>query len=425
LYEGAETAGVRVCLAALNFHPVYAGPAVRFTRYLPGLTARGLDLQVFTGTPETVKATASNVENSWRALRIGRRLALERVNGVSLQRVRLPDARGMRRTRAFARELARFCAGADDRPEVVQLLTADPVLVPTLLSMRRQGIATVYTDTMVPAGPSNRLKRELWRTYVTLPHRLLSCVVVSSEVMRNRLYALGSSARIEVIPNGVDTSRFRPARDEAERAQVRQRIGIHPDDFVLLFVGPINRRKGADRLLEAWGKLASRHGRARLIIVGPRFDVANPRLRPFNECLNRLLASSGAEERVRFTGLVDKVEEYMRAADLLLFTSRWEGMPNVIPEAMASGLPVISTPFDGFPAEFGVPDKHFVLAEGEPRRFAAAVEALMASDERRRALADAGRRWVEDRLDVEISLDSYAALYRELARDMSSNGAET
>lgn len=422
-YQVAEADAVRVCLAAVNFYPVYAGPAVRFTRYLPGLTARGIDVQVFTGTPDSVKASVSNMENSWGSVRTGQRLALERVNGVPVQRVRLPETRGMRRTRAFGQSLARFCAEADRRPRVVQLLSADPILLPSLLRMRRQGIATIYTDTMAPVGPASWLKRGLWRAYVMLPYRFLSCVVVSSDVMRDRLHNLGSRARIEVIPNGVDTKRFRPPRDRAEVDEIRQRLEIPLGDFVLLFVGPINQRKGADLLLETWAKLAPRHERVRLIIVGPRFDVANPRLRPFNERLNRLLASSGAEDRVQFTGLVDNVEEYMQAADLLLFPSRREGMPNVIPEAMASGLPVVTTPFDGLPTEFGVPGKHFVLAEGEAECFAGAVEELMMSHDRRRALDGAGRKWAKDRLDVEISLDRYAALYRELAGDMSSNGS--
>lgn len=421
--RGAKDDTVQVCLASLNFHPVYAGPAVRFTRYLPGLTARGVDVQVFTGTPDFVKASVSHVEKSWRPLRMGELLPLEWVNGVPVQRVRLPDTPGMRRTRRFGRELARFCGDAVQRPKVVQLLTAAPVLVPALVRMRRLGIVTVHTGTMIPAGPSGSIRRRLWRAYVMLPHRLLSCVVVSSAVMRERLRDLGSRARIEVIPNGVDISRFRPPQGAAECAEIRRRLGIELDDFVLLFVGPVSQRKGADLLLEAWGRIAPRNKQARLIIVGPRFDIANPRLRTFNERLSRLLALSRAQDRVQFTGLVDNVEEYMRAADLLLFPSRWEGMPNVIPEAMASGLPVVSTPFDGFPAEFGAPGRDFVLAEDEPERFAGAVEGLLASPERRRAMAATARRWVEERLDVESSLDRYAALYRELASDMRPNGS--
>ncbi|NJL45279.1 MAG: glycosyltransferase family 4 protein, partial [Leptolyngbyaceae cyanobacterium SM2_3_12] len=72
--------------------------------------------------------------------------------------------------------------------------------------------------------------------------------------------------------------------------------------------------------------------------VGPRLDQSDPALAPFGQRLEALLEASGTRERVHFVGRVDNVEAYLQAATLFVFPSRREGLPNVVMEAMASGL---------------------------------------------------------------------------------------
>jgi glycosyltransferase involved in cell wall biosynthesis len=120
---------------------------------------------------------------------------------------------------------------------------------------------------------------------------------------------------------------------------------------------------------------------------------------------------------VTFTGAVDNVEAYLQTADVFVFPSRKEGMPNVVPEAFACGLASILTPFKGLPDEFGRPGEQYVLVERNAEALATAINAILDDPERRRQLGRRGRKWVEEHLDVEISLDRYADLYYELAND--------
>ena len=414
---------IRVCLASPLFYPVYSGPAVRFGRYLPGFLARGVEARVFTGTPNAVKAAMSGVQVDWQARRTGELLPVETTNGVPVHRVRLPDGHPQRRSLAFGLSLVEFCRRPEYRPAVVQFVNLPYTLTPALLRLRRLGIGTVFTSTMLPELPPNPLKRWVLRRAVVFPTGLVSRVVVSSGAMRDMLRGLGVRDPIEVIPNGVDTARFRPPASLAERIAIRRQLGIGAHDPVLLFVGPITARKGVDLLLEAWSRIALDWPRAHLLLVGPRQAENNPQEAAFHRKLNELVEASRAPERIHFLGLVPNVEDYMRAADIFVFTSRREGMPNVVPEAMASGLPVISTPFLGLPAEFGHAGRHYLLAGFDPELLATRITELLADRGARAAIGAAARRWTEDHLAIDRSLDRYVELYREVAASHQRKGA--
>lgn len=375
---------------------------MRFRRYAPGLRARGVDLRVFSGV--------------WNAdgppdHPPGTLLPVGRVDEIPVQRVQL-RLEGRRRTNvAFDRALARYVTRAGRRPDVVQLLNLEARATLRLRRIRRAGIPLVYTHTMVSAGSQGWLRDRFWR----LPFRMLDCVVVSTGVMRDELRGHGIDGRIEIIPNGLDLDRFRPL-DEAARVELRARLGYAVSDELVVFIGGfLSHRKGIDSLAKAWKEIARRRPLAKLVLVGPHINelASEGAQRDFLAGVEASLAASGAADRVAFTGRVDQVEHYLQIADVFVFPSRREGMPNVVPEAFGCGVASVLTPFQGLPAEFGRPGDTYVLAERDA--LAAPVVELLADPERRQPLAERARRWVVEELDVERSLDRYAALYHELA----------
>jgi glycosyltransferase involved in cell wall biosynthesis len=405
-----------VCLASYRFHPVYAGPAIRFKRYAPDLRKRGVDLRVFSGDFETVPVAGE------RPLEHGELLAPDAVDGIPVQRVHLSKGGSKRRLFTFYRELARHCAEGPGRPDVVQLLTVSTWASLWFRRLRRMGIPLVYTATMMPTSELPWYKRRFDR----ISTRWLDCIVVSTGVMRDAMGGDRSRVRLEVIPNGLDLERFRLLCDEEERCGVRRRLELDADAELVVFVGGfLNRRKGIDVLAEAWGHIASARPRARLVLVGMHVNELRPAgpQNAFLEGVRRSLAeAAGGLDRVTFTGPVDNVEEYLQVADVFVFPSRREGMPNVVPEAFGCGAASVLTPFEGLPEEFGRPGEHYVLSPRTPTDLAGAVTVLLASPDRRAALSRSARRWVEDNLDVARSLDRYADLYRELAERTGTTG---
>ncbi|MBX6362406.1 MAG: glycosyltransferase family 4 protein [Gemmatimonadetes bacterium] len=402
---------MRVCLATEAYYPIYAGGALRFARYAPGLRARGIRLEVLTAAPRLFKAAMSGVPTADGRDGLS---PFEVIDSVPVHRVRLPAKGHLGRQFHLGRQLLRFCRRPDGPPDVVQLLSAPATLLPALAGLRRSRIPVVVNITMFPNPSPSTLERVLRRA-LPAPLNRADHVVVSSTLMGDQLRATGTTAPITVIPNGVDLDRFRPPADALERRRLRNALGLGDDELVLVYAGGVSPRKGMDLLLAAWARLAPSRPELRLVIVGPRKDLSDPGLGPFRDRLASLLAASGAADRVRFAGLVENVEDYLRAADIFVFTSRREGMPNALLEAMASGLPVVTTRFVTVPTELGEPEKHYLLAELDAESLAGQLERLAEAPGLRAGLGRAAHEWVTATMALDRSLDLCAALYQELA----------
>jgi glycosyltransferase involved in cell wall biosynthesis len=207
-----------------------------------------------------------------------------------------------------------------------------------------------------------------------------AAVIVKAEWMRG---ALGVPAH--VIPNGVDLSRFRPAADPAERRALRGELGFPPGARVVLFGADPARPRKRFPLAEA----AAREAEQRLAAT------PGPLARPL-----RLVA---VHDRPH-----DEVARMLRAADLLLFTSDVEGSPNIVKEAMASGLAVVSVDVGDTRARLeGVSGCR--LARDTPEALGAAAAELLAGTEPR-----GGREAVAE-LSMERVAERVRALYASVA----------
>ena len=180
-------------------------------------------------------------------------------------------------------------------------------------------------------------------------------------------------------------------------------------------VGGIMPRKGSHLLLEAWAQLAVEFPHVHLVLVGPRKDLEQPGLKNFRNQLRKSVSTSGAPERVHFTGLCKNVEEYQRASDIFVLPSEREGMPNSVLEAMASRVAVIVTPFKGLSHDLGTPGTHFLLCDRNVTDLASALRLLLKNPAQRSKFAAQGYQWIRENMNIERSLDRYAALYHELA----------
>jgi glycosyltransferase involved in cell wall biosynthesis len=402
-------------IAAVHFHPVFSGAGARFRHYIPGFVQRGIDVQVLAGTPDSTRDAPWQARNDWRQLPHGTFLPPECIDGIQIRRVRLPDQPGLRRDAWFAWRVADICRHRPTRPDVLQLFSIPLTTIPGLWRIQRLGIPTISTQTIMPVVPKNPLKRRLVEGSYDITSRHVTCVVASSEGMSQRLRQIGIRTRIEIIPHGVDLDRYRPVADENQRQEARQRLSIPNDHQVLLFVGSIIPRKGIDLLLEAWLILAERFPRLRLLVVGPRSKV--PACDESISHLETLIGRASASRRVHFVGRVDDITPYLHSADIFVFPSRREGMPNAVLEAMASGVPVVTTPFEGFPSEFGQEGKEFVMTTFDPVQIATDVSDLLNASHRRLELARQARSWVVTHHDVQRSMDRYANLYIDLVKE--------
>jgi UDP-glucose:(heptosyl)LPS alpha-1,3-glucosyltransferase len=207
-------------------------------------------------------------------------------------------------------------------------------------------------------------------------------VIANSRLNRDGILAFYPlpEARIRVVYNGVDSARFTPENVGRFRTGVRQDLNLTAEDVVLLFVGSNFRRKGLALVLE--GLAATWAGRRmRLVVVGGR---ESPRWR-------RRVTDLGLAARVRFVGQVADPERYYAAADAFVLPTHFDPFANATLEAMAAGLPVVTTRSNGV-AEVLTPGMDgFVL---EDSRDAGGLEKALAElmdPDRRRAMGAAAR----------------------------------
>ncbi len=178
-------------------------------------------------------------------------------------------------------------------------------------------------------APYHRAQVAIERRGFTSP-RLRAAIAVSEFVRRDLIQQFSLAPdRVTTIYNGVDLEKFRPAMDDGAKARIRQRFGIPPAAFVVLFVGNGFARKGLGFLIDAFEKL---RGAPYLLVVGSDRASAS-----FARRARRL----GLGERVIFAGSQPAVEEFFNAADALALPSLFEPFGNVAMEAMACGLPAL------------------------------------------------------------------------------------
>ncbi|MFI1762294.1 glycosyltransferase [Streptomyces sp. NPDC020800] len=216
-------------------------------------------------------------------------------------------------------------------------------------------------------------------------------VLCVSEAERRTGEQHGIVAPCHVVPNGVDTCRFRPEGPSA-------RSGPGP---LVVCVGRLCRQKGQDVLLRAWTDVVRQMPAARLVLVGDGPDAG------------RLY--SGAPASVEFAGPAADAAPWYRAADVVVLPSRWEGMALVPLEAMACARPVLVTDVDG--ARESLPPGHLpncLVPPEDPDALARALTALLRRAPLRAALGAQGRAHVLAAHDVRHAADSVIGVYREL-----------
>jgi glycosyltransferase involved in cell wall biosynthesis len=388
-----------VCIVSNWFYPQLIGPGERFRRYAPGLRERGIQLRVIT----TCAKQLPDVET---------------IDGISIRRFWVEKG-GAERSSVLLKKALMFFQEEKHWPDVLQIMNLSHRNIPYVLKARWNSIPTVFIFTMMPGERATR-RNPLHSLVNRLSFNCFDKVVTSSDIMTKELINLHlPGKKIETIFNGVDLGRFRPTASNDERNRIREKLNLDAKQKIILFVGNISYRKGIDVLAQAWHTIAKQDADAHLILVGDyRVSVNDEKQKEVNEfCdkIDRLIDSSPAPERVTFTGKVQNVEDYFRAADVFVFPSRREGMPNVIPEAMACGLPCIVTPFEGLPDIFGIPDRDYRLAERNPEAIADSVIELLKDEEKSRYYRINAYNWVKANLDFNESLDRFAKLYRDLA----------
>jgi glycosyltransferase involved in cell wall biosynthesis len=248
-------------------------------------------------------------------------------------------------------------------------------------------------------------KRLLLRSVESVLDWFTNHYVAVSEDLREQGMCAGiyRADKVTVIPNGLQLDHVPSVFDVSAK---RRDLGIPAGCPVIGTVTRLEPQKANEVFLQAVARVIGRVPNLVTLIAGDG---------PERKKLEELAAQLGLTERVSFLGWRADAVELLGALDVFCMSSRWEGCPMVLLEAMAMRRPVVATDIGGVREIVINEETGLLVALDDPEALANAVLHLLGDDAKRERFGEAGRRRVKERFSAEGMLDAYGRLYRNLA----------
>lgn len=282
-----------------------------------------------------------------------------------------------------------------ERPAVVHTHNRVP-LIYAAAAARLGGARVVHTR----HGPGRGSRGERWLRRAA--GRFLNAYVAVTPELETLARELGdcSPGKLSVIENGIDLQRFAGGGD---RAAARAALGLPPDAWVVGSVGRLAPEKDYPLLVRASAPLLGAD--ARLLIVGGGSEA---------EAIRAQATTSGVEAFVALPGSRDDVPQALATMDAFALSSRLEGLPLSVLEAMAAGVPVVAPAVGGLPSLIRDGETGLLFPAGDEEALGARLAALRADPARARAMGAAGQAYVHAHHSREAMVRRYLDLYTRI-----------
>jgi glycosyltransferase involved in cell wall biosynthesis len=294
------------------------------------------------------------------------------------------------------------------RPDMTEFSTPKAGLLGTVAAWLVGVPARVYMLRGLKVEGSAGFKRRILLAAERVASFCAQVVLCNSHSVRAEAMGLGvaPAAKLDLLgdgsSNGVDVERFSPGQSD-----VRDLLGIPLEARVVGFVGRLTCDKGLPELLEAFDTILEAEPEAYLLLVG-WFDAAEDALCPG---LRKRIEN---HPRIHFTGFVADTAPYYRAMDVMVLATWREGFPNVVLEAAASCVPVVTTSSTGS-RDSVVPEvTGLLIPPGNSEAISEAVLNLLRDPTRRQRMGEAARAWVVEHFANERVLGLITAFYKSL-----------
>ena len=209
-----------------------------------------------------------------------------------------------------------------------------------------------------------------------------------------------SPEKISILPHGIDTKKF-PLSNEKLRRELKISHGLDPNQKVLLFCARVVKDKGVDTLQDVWKILHKKFPAAILFVVGGGLNHLLDELRKL---------SAELDNSIKVVGEVDAPQEFYQMADVYIFPSRHEGLPTSLLEAMASGLPSVTSDIGGCEDVIENDVNGFRVYSEDAAAFAKKIALLFADDERRKIFGQRAAKLIRETCDFKIVIPKLAKI---------------
>lgn len=379
------------------------GPALHVTYLTEGLASRGYETTLVAGD-------VARGEESMERVAQAAGVEIVRVPGLSREPSPLRDLLAARTLARIIREV---------RPDVVHTHTAKAGAVgrfAALVAARPRPVVVHTFHGHVLRGYFGTTGSRVYRAIETVLARLSDRLVAVSPEVRDELVGLGvaPASKFEVIRLGIDLEPR--VRFEGDRAEVRRRLGIPADTFLVGWFGRMTAVKRTDDLLTTLAALRGLGVDATLLLVGDGDD--RPRLEERAHAL-------GLARSCLFLGYQEEVAPWYAICDAVVLTSANEGTPVTIIEALAAGKPVVVTDVGGVSDVVEEAVTGYLVPAGDTDALAERLRRIAADPPAAARMGAAGRDVVLDRYAVSRLVGDVDALYRRLLAERSTTSPTT
>jgi len=381
----------RICMVLNNFETPFGGPELQAQQIAAALKTRGH--QVFIISRGSGKAPVREVMDDLSVIRLNKQ--------------------GLASVELFWNLYK--CKNDFDIIHVHGVGRLASVAIRFAKQFRKQVFIKVTTAGHLMKKPKSKLKKLMQKVLpfreqkVKLLQQADGMIAISNEI-RKELEDNGfSPTNIYDIPNGVNTSLYYPVDLEA-KTNLRNKLGLPGDKRIFVFSGKLTRRKGLDTLLTAWGKTVQAKKTGMLVLLGSGHGQDDS----MEAYLQNSIKEFDLEESVLALGDVANVADYLQTADVFIFPSRREGLPNSLLEAMACGLICIVSDIGGNRDLISSGQTGLLIPVENIELWSKQIDDVVINYDE--SLLEAAVNVIRDNYDLKVTVDKLEMLFNKIGK---------
>jgi len=264
-------------------------------------------------------------------------------------------------------------------------------------------IVTLYCSRKI--GDIESLRKIIRNNFLHIISKRINRFIAISQELRSELRDIGvKEEKIVDIPNFVNTKKFYPVLNK-KRSELRSKLFLPPDKKIISFVGRLSPQKGIFYSIEAWSEVIISYPEVALLIIGDG---------PLMKSLKDQACALNLLDKIEFLGKKENISEYLQASDIFVLPSLAEGMSVALLEAMACGLPCITTKIGGNVDLIDDGKDGILVKPSSSEELASAILRLLKDKKSFKDFGSQARKKILKRYSINSIVPAYINLYKGL-----------